>query len=288
MARREVDTNSRDRHGYVKINRKVFDGCDEYWPKDRPYSPFEAWVDLIQLAAWKPVRMNGVRLERGQVLVSVRFLSQRWKWEQTRIHRWLKSAKKCERLVQHSTQQAGTVYSLVNYDTYQGVPDPSATPSATRSATQVQHPRNKEEAVKQLNNPINNPTTPPPASTKPTASSKNGKASRSLEIAPYADALFERFWKAYPKRAPNNPKKPARKVWNARVKQGVDPEVMIAAAERYRRHCDATDTTGTKFVKQSQSWLSPDYEGWLQSWDLPANPEATAPAFPDYPEPLVL
>lgn len=101
-----------------------------------------------------------------------------------------------------------------------------------------------------------------------------------------ADALFERFWSVYPKRAGNNPKKPARKSWDARIEQGADPEVMIAAAERYGRFCDATDKIGTEYVKQSQSWLSPNCEGWLQSWDLPANREAMAPAFVDYPEPL--
>ena len=108
----------------------------------------------------------------------------------------------------------------------------------------------------------------------------------TLKAADAADA-FERFWKAYPRRAGSNPKKLARKKWDARIKQGVDPEVMIAGAERYGRHCDATNMTGGQYVKQSQSWLSPDFEGWLQSWDLPANSAATAPAFPDYPKALV-
>ena len=61
---------------------------------------------------------------------------------------------------------------------------------------------------------------------------------------------------------------------------------MIAAAERYRIYCDATDKTRTEFVKQSQTWLSPNDEGWLSSWDLPRGLPSTAPAFPDYPEPL--
>ncbi len=102
-----------------------------------------------------------------------------------------------------------------------------------------------------------------------------------------ADALFERFWKVYPRRAGSNPKKKARQVWDARIKQGVDPEVMIAAAERYRCYCDATDKTGTEYVKQAKSWLSPNGEGWLSSWDLPRGLPSTAPAFPDYPKALV-
>ncbi len=102
------------------------------------------------------------------------------------------------------------------------------------------------------------------------------------KAADAADAMFERFRRAYPKRAGNDPKQPARKAWDARIKQGVDPEVMIAAAERYSRFCDATDKTRTEFVKQSQTWLSPKGEGWLSSWDLPRGLPSTAPAFPDY------
>ncbi len=108
----------------------------------------------------------------------------------------------------------------------------------------------------------------------------------TVKAADAADAMFKRFQAAYPNRAGNDPKKPARKAWDARIKQGVDPELMIAAAERYGRFCDATDKIGTEYVKQSQSWLSPNCEGWIQSWDLPANRAATVPAFSDYPEPL--
>ncbi len=261
MAQREMETNSRDRYGYIKVNRKVFDGYDDYWPNDRPFSPFEAWLDVIQMAAWKPVLVNGVRLERGQVLVSVRFLSQRWKWEQTRVHRWLKHAKKCERLVQRSTQQAGTVYSLVNYDLYQGVPDPSATPSATRSATQVQHLRNKEEAVKQLSNP----TTPSPSSASPTASSKNGKIGKLTWLTPYTDA-----WKARMGGDPNFGQL-GTVMKNLEREHGAQKVLEHWAA--YLANPDTPDR-----VKNPSHFA--------QKFGLYA-PEATALAFPDYPKALV-
>lgn len=111
-------------------------------------------------------------------------------------------------------------------------------------------------------------------------------ASNHVNDSQHLDAVFERFWKAYPKRAVNNPKKLARKTWDAWIKQGVDPRVMIAGVERYARFCEATGKIKTEYVKQAKSWLGPDYEGWLQSWDLPADREATALAFPNYPEPL--
>ncbi len=109
---------------------KVFDGYEEYWPKDRPYSPFEAWVDLVQMA--KP-RVNG--MGRGQVLVSVRFLATRWKWDRNRVNRWLRRAEKSNGLARHSTSQAGTVYTIVNYDTYQSAPKAGETPHETQTET---------------------------------------------------------------------------------------------------------------------------------------------------------
>ena len=110
---------------------KVFDAYDEFWPKDQPYSPFEAWLDLSRMAASK--RMNG--LERGQLLVSVRFLATRWKWDRNRVNRWLRRAEKLDGLARHSTRQTGTVYTIVNYGVCQSAPNRHETPSETPTET---------------------------------------------------------------------------------------------------------------------------------------------------------
>ena len=82
--------------------------------------------------------------------------------------------------------------------------------------------------------------------------------------------LFERFWKAYPSRSPHdNPKKPARKKFEAAVKAGADPEQIIAAATYYAQRMSEEDR---KFVAQAQTWLS--QERYLDQSDLP-DPAAT-------------
>jgi hypothetical protein len=82
-------------------------------------------------------------------------------------------------------------------------------------------------------------------------------------------AAFDRFWAAYPKRAGGNPKKAACQAWNARLKQGIDPEAVIQGAVRYAAFCHATGKLNTEYVKQAQFWLSPSFEGWVQPWDAP-------------------
>jgi hypothetical protein len=73
---------------------------------------------------------------------------------------------------------------------------------------------------------------------------------------------FETFWRNFPKRGEhNNPKKPAREKFLAAAKRGVDPELMIAAAENYASFI-ARSGTAARHVKQAQSWLH--QECWEQ------------------------
>jgi hypothetical protein len=64
-----------------------------------------------------------------------------------------------------------------------------------------------------------------------------------------ADAEFDRFWDAYPRR---EGKKGARTKFDAAVKSGVEPEHLIAAAGAYR------DLPGRdpKFTKHATTWLN--------------------------------
>jgi uncharacterized protein YdaU (DUF1376 family) len=70
---------------------------------------------------------------------------------------------------------------------------------------------------------------------------------------------FEEFWKrAYPKRAGANRKAPARKLFLAFVKAGVDPQAMIAGARAYAT--DPSTKVGTEFVAMAETWLRA--RGW--------------------------
>ncbi len=91
---------------------------------------------------------------------------------------------------------------------------------------------------------------------------------------------FERFWAAYPRR-PDNPKAPARLLFERRVREGADPEAIVAAACAY-----AVAVAGRKidpiFVPHARTWLSQRrWEDYLPQ-DVPASAETPQPT-PEHP-----
>jgi hypothetical protein len=81
-----------DDFGHVKLSRKLFES-DQFWLEERQFSRFEAWVDVIQLAAWKPstyrTAKGVVRLQRGEFLAARRHLAKRWNWTEKKVRVWL-------------------------------------------------------------------------------------------------------------------------------------------------------------------------------------------------------
>lgn len=82
------------------------------------------------------------------------------------------------------------------------------------------------------------------------------KESIPTPSAPNASEAFLRFKAVWPKRDGANPWQPAEKKFNALVKTGVDPEIMIAAAKSLAREEFARGNIGTKFIPQAITWLN--------------------------------
>ena len=78
---------------FVKVPRKSFQG--EFWLDERVFSRYEAWLDIIQQARYSEnstQKILGGRMitwNRGQLPVSIRYLSKRWKWGQRKIQNFL-------------------------------------------------------------------------------------------------------------------------------------------------------------------------------------------------------
>lgn len=89
---------------------------------------------------------------------------------------------------------------------------------------------------------------------------------KSKTVAAYPDA-FEQVWGEYPTR-PGASKKDAFKAWDARVKDGVDPESIRLGVARYAVYCLAVGTE-PQFIKQPTTFFGPG-EHYQSDWTPPA------------------
>ncbi|HHH0061675.1 TPA: helix-turn-helix domain-containing protein [Yersinia enterocolitica] len=82
-------------------------------------------------------------------------------------------------------------------------------------------------------------------------------------------AEFETAWANYPKREGSNSKPAAFKCWNARIKEGVASEVLLAGVERYAKFCQAKGQTNTAYVMQATRFFGPGCE-YENTWSAMA------------------
>jgi hypothetical protein len=70
------------------------------------------------------------------------------------------------------------------------------------------------------------------------------------------DEKFEEFWKERPRRAGDDPRKPAEKKFKALVKTGVDADVIISGAKLATIAAKEQGKYGTQYVPQTVKWLN--------------------------------
>jgi hypothetical protein len=80
---------------------------------------------------------------------------------------------------------------------------------------------------------------------------------------------FETFWSYYPKRLGTNSKKAAWQKWQAAIKGGHAPQIIINGTIGYQKFCNAAGDTNTKFVKMAETFLNK--EDFLTNWEEQAN-----------------
>jgi hypothetical protein len=85
---------------------------------------------------------------------------------------------------------------------------------------------------------------------------------------PPADPRFEEAWALYPK-CPNNNKQQARKAWQARLNEGVDPDLMIDGVKAYAAYLKAT---GSTFIKHAATFFGPAHH-FTNDFTLPEQEE---------------
>lgn len=239
--------------GHIKLARKAFDPHhgDPLWLEPREFSRWEAWIDLLQLAAFKerphPTKYGVVDLKRGEFVASLRWMAKQWKWTVKKVRAWLGTLQKWARLQPQRETQAGTVYLIVNYDAYQRTAAAEGTAEGTENGTIGAQQGHKKEALKQVKhkNPLS------------------------------YDSVFEEAWAEYPKR-PGNNKAEAWNQWLRRLKDGTDPLDMLEGTRRYRRYVDAQpEEYSRRWVLMARTFFGPARrfaDDWTAQSDIPAGP----------------
>ncbi|PXX15871.1 ArsR family transcriptional regulator [Paraburkholderia tropica] len=73
-----------------------------------------------------------------------------------------------------------------------------------------------------------------------------------------SDSKFDDAWKSYPKREGGNSKQAALKAWTARIREGVDPDVLVLATKAYAVAMQKAGNVGTRYVRQASTFFGPD------------------------------
>lgn len=105
--------------GFIRLSRKIF--RSDLWNETRELSRFEAWLDIISMAAFddhrRIVQDRFLSLSKGELVASVRYLAARWRWHRNRVQRFLQLLEKQER-IETRTESGITIISLTKYEYY--------------------------------------------------------------------------------------------------------------------------------------------------------------------------
>ncbi len=128
--------------GWVPLYRSILEHW--IWNKDDKYSMGQAWVDLLLNAnhADKKVFFEGklITIKRGQMLTSIKKLSERWKWDTKRTRNFL-NALECDEMVTTERTTHGTTVTIINYEDFNNVGTTDGTTKGTTKGQPRVRPR---------------------------------------------------------------------------------------------------------------------------------------------------
>ena len=87
-----------------------------------PFTEREAWLWLIENASIDATTINiggsPVKLKRGELSHSLRFLADQWGWHRAKTDRYLKKLEKWS-MIETAARQGQTIITICNYREYQ-------------------------------------------------------------------------------------------------------------------------------------------------------------------------
>lgn len=132
--------------GWIRVHRGWRE-CDVF--TGEPASEREAWLHLIEIAAWKPMlRRAGkgdvIQVNRGQLHTAERTLADMWSWDRKKVKRFLNRLEKYGMILQESGP-SGNLVTICNYEAYQTHGSDDGTINGTNQGPSEDHPRTTQE-----------------------------------------------------------------------------------------------------------------------------------------------
>lgn len=125
MSDKEIESVA-DPYGWIKLSRKIRQS--PIWSAKSPYDERSAWIELLLSATYDKSEIydhaskSVIKLEPGQMLTSIKGLSETWQWSTSKVSRYLNNLQEMGMIAQNRTTKY-TVITICNWAKYQGQAD---------------------------------------------------------------------------------------------------------------------------------------------------------------------
>ena len=131
---------------FLMLARRIFG--HHLWLEPRTFSRAEAWLDLLQTAAWAPhkrvIAGHVIEIPRGGLVAAVRWLSDRWKWSNTKVCLFLDVLAK-ENMITREKRHGITLLIICKYDVYNNPNDAETTGKRQKSVNGTTPGRHRDD-----------------------------------------------------------------------------------------------------------------------------------------------
>lgn len=249
--------------GWIKTYRKIQDCW--IWLDKEPFDKRSAWIDLLLTAnhSDKKLLFNGslITVKRGQIITSIRKLSEKWKWSYDKCSRFLKILES-DGMLQKESDNFRTLLTIVNYEVYQDMTCTNECTDNGTNRTQASEQSSEQSEHGQVTN-------------KNVKNDKNEKEdnthAREDEIQPLpfdVDKVWKDTYKVYPKQRYSNSSKYA---WLDLFKGiATDNQLNVAKMivyaiqlylDDYKKQNPDDETF--RYVPRFDTWLKEDCMYWI-------------------------
>ena len=123
--------------GYFMVHRKIWE--NPIFSSGERYDRRSAWLYIISHANYAAgaflVKGRMCHVERGQLMTSIRYLANIWRWDKATVSRFLSDIE-TEKMITVTRTQNGTLITVLNYNKYQAFSDRASENTDTESDTE--------------------------------------------------------------------------------------------------------------------------------------------------------